>query len=127
MPPIPPMPPPHGASAAGRILVLRQVGDESLGGDKQARDRRSTLQRSAHDFRRVDDTGFDHVAVVELLRVETKVFVFAFEQLACDNRTVETGVFDDLAQRSLQRAANDVDTGFLIVIFAFDFVECALT
>jgi hypothetical protein len=41
------------------------LGDQGLGGEQQARDRRRVLQRGAHDLGRVDDAGRDQVLVLE--------------------------------------------------------------
>ena len=41
--------------------------------------------------------------------------------LADHDRTLDASILGDLADRSLQRPADDVDAGFLVVIVAFDF------
>ena len=41
--------------------------------------------------------------------------------LADHDRTLDASILGDLADRSLERAADDVDAGFLVVIIAFDF------
>src|SRR5207253_2924989 len=46
-------------ATGGRLLLLGQLGDHRFGGQEQAGDGRSVLDRSARDLRRVDDTGLD--------------------------------------------------------------------
>ena len=48
-----------------------------------------------------------------------------FQKLASDHGSIQTGIFNDLAQWRLQRFADDVDTGFLVVVFALDLIKNA--
>src|ERR1039457_5475694 len=43
-----------------------------------------------------------------------------FQQLGCDFGSIQTGVFNKRAQRTVQRAARDVYPCFLVVIFFFN-------
>src|SRR6188508_1809805 len=56
----------HAAVAAGRgsAGLLGLVGDDGLGGEEEAGDRRGVLQCRAGDLGRVDDAGLDHVDVL---------------------------------------------------------------
>ena len=108
------MPPPRRHGSGG--LLLRLLGDHRLGGDEEAGDRRRVLQREAHDLGRVDDAGLHHVDILAVLGVEAVVGVVLVEQLADDDRAVDAGVLGDLADRRLQRAADDVDADLLVVI-----------
>jgi hypothetical protein len=42
------------------------------------------------------------------------------QDLADHDRAFDAGVFGDLTDRSLERLADDVDAGFLVVVVAFD-------
>src|SRR5690606_11924745 len=55
--------------------------------------------------------------------VEAHCLILAVDQLAGNDRTVEPGVLGDLANRSLDRTANDVDAAGLVVILASEAVE----
>src|SRR6478672_3748381 len=55
-----------------RALLPRHFGNHRLGGDEQARDRRSALERLTHDLGRVDDALGEHVDVFAGLRVEAE-------------------------------------------------------
>src|SRR4051812_18129188 len=55
----------HAAAVAARhcrsLLLFRNFGDKSFGGEHQAGDRSRVLQGSARDLGRVNDTGLDQV------------------------------------------------------------------
>ncbi len=106
-----------------RGLLLGLVGNHRLGGHQQARHGCGVLQREPDDLGRVDDTGLDHVDILARLGVEAEIRVLAVEQFADDDRSLVAGVFGDLADRGLQRAADDVDTDFLVAIFRRQSVE----
>src|SRR5436309_152435 len=57
----------HAATAAARALLLRHFGDHRLGGDEQARNRRSALQRLTHDLGRIDNALGEHVHILTVL------------------------------------------------------------
>src|SRR6185369_13615354 len=97
-----------------RRLLLRTLRDHGFGGDQQRGDRGRILQGGTHDLGRVDDAGLDQVGVFALLGVEAEVGVLRFHHLADDDRAVGAGVFGDLADRGLQRAADDVDARLLV-------------
>ena len=104
--------------AAASRLLLRSLGDHGFGGDQQAGDRSRVLQSGAHDLDRVDDAHGDHVAIFAGLGVVAEGRALVLKDLAGNDRGFRTGVGGDLAGRSLQRAANDVDAGFLVGIDA---------
>src|SRR5207237_1353404 len=94
----------------------RQLGDNGLGGDQEAGDRGSVLQRGAHDLGRVDDALRHHVDVLARLRVEAVGILLLLEDLADDDGAVFTGIDRDLAGRRGQRLAHDLDAGLLVVV-----------
>ena len=99
---MPPMPPPPAAHRH-RGLLLRQFGDHRLGGDQQTGDRGRVLQRGAHDLRRVDDAGLDHVDILLGLGVEAVGLRLVLDDLADHDRAFDARVLDDLADRRLER------------------------
>src|SRR5690606_943364 len=113
----------HVRHSRGGGFVFRQLGDRRFGGDQQTGDRGRILQRGAHDLSRVDHTGLDEVFIDVGRSVEAHRLILAVDQLAGNDRTVEPGVLGDLANRSLDRTANDVDAAGLVVILASEAVE----
>ena len=49
------------AAAACGCFLLRELGDEALGGEEQSADGCCVLQRAAGDLCRVNDAGFHEV------------------------------------------------------------------
>ena len=49
------------AAAACGCFLLRELGDEALGGEEQSADGCCVLQRAARDLCRVNDAGFHEV------------------------------------------------------------------
>jgi len=72
MSPMPPMPPPPGHTAAGR-LFLRPLGDHRFRRDQQTGDRGRVLQRRTDNLRRIDDAGLDQILELTGLGVEAVV------------------------------------------------------
>src|SRR6478735_5566377 len=101
------------SAAAGRLLVLRLLGDQRLGGEHEARDRCGVLQSRAHDLDGVDDAGSDEVFVLAGRGVETEV-AGSFFDLLHDDRAFFASVGDDLAEGLFHRAADDLHAGFLL-------------
>ena len=110
----------HAAAAArhGRGVVLGQLGDHGFGGDQQRGNRGGVLERGAHDLDRVDDAHLDHVAIFAGLGVVAEVVGGVVEHLADNHRAFVARVLGDLADRRLQGALDDADTGFLVGIDA---------
>jgi hypothetical protein len=96
--------------------LLRLLGHHGLGRDQEARDRRGILQGRAYDLGRIDDTLADEIAVSSVLRVVAPVVRPVLDDLADDDRAVLAGILSDLPRRCLQRAADDVDTGLLVLV-----------
>ena len=120
--------PAHATHAAARhwavrVFFLGQLGDHRLGGDQQAGNRCSILQRRAHDLGGVDDTLGNEIAVFMRLRVVAEVVLGVLKDLADDHRAVFTGVGKDLARRGLQRLADNGDPGLLIVVVRLQSIE----
>ena len=108
----------HAAARHGRRFLLRMFGDRRLGGDDQTRDRRGVLKGCTDDLGRIDDSELEQVAKLAGLRIIAVVIFLGFEQLADHHGAVCAGVVDDLACRSLNRLADNVDAGLLIGIDA---------
>ena len=94
-----------------------------FGGDEQAGDRGRVLERGADDLGRIDHAGLDQVLVDLGLGVEAHRLVLAVDQLAGDDGAVMARILGDLADRRLQRAADDVDAAGLVVIGAVHALE----
>ena len=58
-----------------------------------------------------------------VLSVETAGAVFPIEQLAGNHGAILSGVFGNLAERGLQRAADDIDADALVIVGATDLVQ----
>ena len=108
------------------LLLLRLVGDQRLGGQDHAGDRRRVLDRRARHLGRIDDAGLDHVDVLLGEHVVADVRVLLLLLRAADHldhdRAILARVGGDAAQRLFQRAAQDVDAG-LDVALGLDVVE----
>ncbi len=99
-----------------RALLLRLLGDHGFGRHQQAGHRGGVLQRGAHDLGRVDDAGLHQVLELTGLGVVAVVVLVLLQRLAGDHRAVFAGVLGDLAQRGLDRLADDLDAEALVVI-----------
>ena len=86
-------------------------------------DRRGVLQGGADDLGRIDDAKLDKIAIFAGLGIVAVVIFLGFEQLADHHSAIRAGVVDDLARRSLDRLADDVDAGLLIGILDLDRIE----
>src|SRR5205807_1660980 len=117
--------PAHAAAARhrGHLPVLRLLHHHALGGEEQSRDGRGVLQRRARDFGRVDDAGRDQILVLVGLGVVAVVQLGRVLHLADHDRRLGPGVLRDDPDRLLERAADDLDAGLLVVIGAPDLVE----
>src|SRR5215207_9084765 len=100
--------------AAGRNRVpLGLVGDDGLGGEEEAGDRRGVLQRRARHLGRVDDALREQVAVLAGRGVQAVAVGQARDGVRDDAR-LETRVESDLLERRLDRDLHDVGTGRLV-------------
>ena len=106
-----------------RRLLLRLLGDHRFGRDQEARDRRCVLQGRADHLGRIDDAELEQVAVLVLLRVVAKAVVGLLQNLADHDRTVDGGVLDNLPSRLLDRLADDLDAGALIIVLELHALE----
>src|SRR5215469_2327069 len=98
------------------LLLLRQFGNHRLGGDEEPRDRRRALQRLAHDLGRVDDALLHQVGILGILGVEPERILVLLQDLTDDDRAILAGIDGDLARRSRQRLAHDVDAMLLVFV-----------
>jgi len=71
------------------------------------------LQRDTHDLRRVDDASAQHVDIFLRLGVEAVGLGLVLGDLADHDRAFDAGVFDDLADRRLERPEHNVDAGLV--------------
>src|SRR5260370_26213586 len=117
--------PTHATAAGhrGHLLLLLLLHHHALGGEEQSRDGRGGLQRRAGDFGRVDDASRDQILVLVRLGVVAEVELCGLLHLPDHDRPLGTRVLNDDADRFLERAADDVDAGLLVVIGAPDPVE----
>src|SRR6266852_2225649 len=105
-----------GGTGSGCLVVFLDLGDEGFGGEHEARDGRSVLQRKARDLGRVDDAHLDHVPVLAGLGIEAEVFVLGFANPADHNGAFMAGVEGELAGRLFEGALHDADAnGFVIM------------
>src|SRR5665811_1197167 len=100
----------------GPTVLLRPFGDHGFRGDQEAGNRRRALDRRTHDLGRVDDALGDEIAVLASLRVEAPVVLILLEDLADNDRAVFAGIGRNLARRSLDRLADDVDAVLLVFV-----------
>src|SRR2546430_5134029 len=117
--------PSHATAAGhrGHLLLLLLLHHHALGGEEQSRDGRGVLQRRAGDLGRVDDAGRDQILVLVGLGVVAVVQLGRLLHLPHDDRALRTRVLNDDPDRLLERAADDLDPGLLVVIGAPDLVE----
>src|SRR5664279_2178874 len=113
----------RGHTATSASVLLRQFGHHGFGGDQQSRDRRRALDRRTDHLGGVDDALLDEVAVFAGLRVEAVGIRLVLEDLADDDGTVLARVDRDLAGRSRQRLAHDLDAGLLVVVLGAQALE----
>src|SRR5262249_44873305 len=85
--------------------------------------RRGVLDRGAYDLGRVDDALRHQIDVLAGLRVEAEAVLILLEDLADDHRAVFAGVDRDLTRRSLDRLADDLDAGLLVVVLRTEPLE----
>ena len=111
-PPPPPAPCFFGTSATIASVVI-----------EQARDRRRALQRLTHDLGRIDDALGEHVHILAVLRIEAVAVLVLVEDLADDDRAVLARIERDLARRSGEGLAHDLDAGLLVVVLRADLLQ----
>src|SRR5256712_1006554 len=121
--------PAHAAAAGhrGHLLLLLLLRHHALGGEEQSRNGRGVLQRRAGDLGRVDDAGRDQILELVGLGVVAVVQLGRLLHLPHDDRVLGTRVLHDDPDRFLERAADDLDAGLLVVIGAPHLLEGLLT
>jgi hypothetical protein len=82
-------------AAACGCFLLRELGDEALGGDEQSADGCCVLQRAARDLCRVNDAGFHEVNPFAGGDVQTFV-AFTALGFRYDERSFEARVVAEL-------------------------------
>src|SRR3989449_3825421 len=119
----------HATAAGhrGHLLLLLLLRHHALGGEEQSRNGRGVLQRRAGDLGRVDDAGRDQILELVGLGVVAVVQLGRLLHLPHDDRVLGTRVLHDDPDRFLERAADDLDAGLLVVIGAPDLLEGLLT
>lgn len=107
----------HVRGRSSRSRGFRQVSDKALGGQDHRGDAGSVLQSGTSDLGRVDDTGLDHILdVLLLLGIKAVVGLVGLQDVVDNDAALEASVGSDLAQRSLQRFADDLRTGALVAL-----------
>jgi hypothetical protein len=117
-----PMPPPGGMPPLAPFFSGRSATIASVV-ISRPENRGRILQSRAHDLSRVDDAGLDQVLELAGLRVEAEVVGVVLQRLAGDDRAVFTGILGDLAQRGLDRLADDLDPEALVVVIGLDLAQ----
>src|SRR3954470_9779961 len=104
----------HASATHARACILvRLVGDDSLRGEEQRRDRRRVLQCRAGDLGCVDDAEFDQILVDPGGRIEALAAREVLD-LVDGHTAVDAGVLGDLLQRTLERLGDDAGTCCLV-------------
>src|ERR1700751_854795 len=109
----------HSAATRRRrrhFFLLRQFGNHRLGGDEEPRNRRRALQRLAYDLGRVDDALLYQVSVIGILSVEPERILGLLQDFPDDDRAILAGIDGDLARRSRERLAHDLDAMLLVFV-----------
>src|SRR5205823_1779694 len=116
----------HAAHSARRhrrsFFLFRNLRDQCFGGEQQARDGRSVLQRGARDFGRIDDTRLHQVGVFVIRDVVTFV-AFALLHFLNDERAFAARVVSKLTRRLFNGTANNRHADFFIAFEVLDVVE----
>ena len=102
--------------AAAAFFGFGKFRNHSFRRNQQAGNRSRILQRRSDHFGRVNDTGFNHIGIFVGRRIITVVIIRTLQQLSGNNSPVNTGIFGNLTDRSLQSAANDIHADALILI-----------
>src|SRR5260370_23436757 len=114
---VPCLEPAHTAVSArnqGILLLFSNFGNQGFGCQHQRGDAAGVLQSSASDLGWVNNAGLDQVLELIGLGIVAKAGNARVTDLAYNNRTLFTGVGDDLAQRLLERTAHELRAGLLI-------------
>src|SRR5207253_6247559 len=112
--------PAHATAAGhrGHLLLLLLLHHHALGGEEQSRDGRGVLQRRAGDLGRVDHAGQDQILELAGLGVVAVVELGRLLHLPHDDGALGARVLHDDPDRLLERAADDLHAGLLVVIGA---------
>src|SRR5690606_29949220 len=102
-------------ATGGGSGLLGLVGDDGLGREEEAGDRRGVLQRRAGHLGGVDDALREEVAVLTGRGVEA-VPRGQLRDLVRDDARLQTGVQRDLLERSLDGHLDDVRAGRLVAL-----------
>ena len=110
----------HTAARHGRrARILRPFGNNRFRCHQEASNRTRVLQGDPHDLGRVDDALLNQVAIFAGLGIKTEGGRLLVGHLADYDGTLDASILCDLADRSLECPAKDVDAGFLVVIVTF--------
>src|SRR6266508_2267355 len=100
-------------AAGGRLLLLRLVDHQGLGGEQQGRDRGGVLHRRPGHLGRVDDAGLEQVGVLAGGGVEA-LGVAQVAHPRDHHGALVAGVLGDPVGRQLERPAHDLGAGRLV-------------
>src|SRR5450759_1133487 len=112
-------------ATAGGLLLLRDVGDESLGGQDHLGDGGCVLKGGAGHLGGVHDALCEHVTVLALEGVVAEAGLHATNLLDHDF-AMSSGVVGNLADRVLEGAADDIDTNLGVGIGQLELVQNGL-
>src|ERR1700742_1604383 len=115
----------HAAGHAATGVVFGSLGDDRLGHEDVLGDRRGVLERRAGHLGRVDDAGFDQVAVLTGSRVQAFARL-QLPHLVDHDRALLAGVLGDLTDRLLERAVDDPRARLLVRVLQLLRVETGL-
>ena len=101
------------AVAAIAILLLRQLGDHALGGQKQTGDRSGVLQRAAGNLGRIQHANLHEVFVLAGCDIVTGSALGVLHVFN-DQSGFQTGVLNELAERGFKALADDLNANRLI-------------
>ena len=107
----------------GPTVFLRPFGDHGFCGDQKTGDRCCILQGRPNNLGRVNNALGDEVYILAVLGVKAVGVLILLEDLADDDGTVLAGVDGDLARRSGQRLAHDLDAMLLVLVGRVHFLE----
>jgi hypothetical protein len=104
-----------------RRLWLRR--DTDLGCEHEPRDGSCVLKSGTHDFGRIDDPGRDKILKLTIPRIEAPERVSLFDQLADDNRSLNSGILRDLTRRRFDGTPDNLNSGTLILARSVEPIE----
>ena len=107
----------HVTTGCGSSGGFGQVSDQAFGGQHHLSDGGCVLQSRTGDLGGVNDTSSHHIVHKDLvLSIKAVVGLVGLQDVVDNDAALEASVGSDLAQRSLQRFADDLRTGALVAL-----------